>query len=70
MAWERYLNVDDVAAMFGVARKTVYGWVSAKTIPHVKFSRSVLRFRQSDLDKWAESHRVAVAPSTGDASPE
>ena len=45
MAGERYLNVDAVAAMFGVARKTVYSSVSAKTIPHVTFSRSVPRFR-------------------------
>jgi excisionase family DNA binding protein len=57
---EPFMNVDDVAALLGVARKTVYGWVYAKTIPHVKFGRSVLRFRLSDIEAWAESRAVAV----------
>ena len=57
---QRYLNVDDVAALLGVSPKTVYGWVSAKTIPHVKFGRSVLRFRLSDIEAWAESRAVPV----------
>lgn len=60
MGGERYMNVDDVAALLGVSPKTVYGWVCAKTIPHVKFGRSVLRFRLSDIGAWADSRAVAV----------
>ena len=59
-ALERYLTVDDVANMIGVSPKTVYGWVYAQRIPHVKFSRSVLRFRRSDIDAWAESNTTCV----------
>jgi excisionase family DNA binding protein len=65
---ERYLNVDDVAALLGVARKTVYGWVYAKAIPHLKFSRSGLRFRASDIEAWAESRTVSVGSGGGDES--
>ncbi|MBT3267004.1 helix-turn-helix domain-containing protein [Candidatus Poribacteria bacterium] len=62
---ERFLNVDDVAALFGVSPKTVYGWVHAKAIPHMKLSRSVLRFRPSDIEAWAESRAVAVGAKGG-----
>ena len=65
MNGERYLDVHDVATQLGVSPKTVYGWVHAKTIPHVKFSRSVLRFRPSDIEAWAESRAVAVGAKGG-----
>jgi len=68
MDGERYLNVDDVATLLGVAPKTVYGWASAKRIPHVKLGRSVLRFRLSDIEEWVESRAVAVASGDSGAS--
>jgi excisionase family DNA binding protein len=60
MDGQRYMNVDHLAALLGVSRKTAYGWVSAKTILHVTFSGSVLRFKPSDIEAWAESRAVAV----------
>ena len=65
MNGERYLNVGDVAALLGVSPKTVCGRVYAKTIPHVKFSRSVLRFRLTDIEAWAESRIVPVGSHRG-----
>ncbi len=65
MDGERYVTVDDVAALLGVSPKTVYNWVCAKTIPHTKFGRSVLRFRLKDIEAWAESHAVPVASGVG-----
>ena len=55
----RLLDVDDVATMLGVAPQTIYNWVYAKRIPHVKPSRSVLRFRREDIMEWVDRHAVA-----------
>ncbi len=60
MQGERYWTVDDVAELLGVSPKTVYGWVSAKTIPHLKIGHGLLRFIPSDIKAWAESHAVAT----------
>ena len=53
MSEKEYMDVTDVAEMFGVSPKTIYGWVHAKRIPHVKLSRTVLRFRRDAIDEWA-----------------
>ena len=44
--------------MLNVSVKTIYGWVYAKRIPHVKPSRSVFRFRRGDILDWLETLSV------------
>jgi excisionase family DNA binding protein len=47
------MTVTEVAAWLRVKRQTLYKWVWAKKIPHIKFSKhGKLLFRRSDLEKW------------------
>ena len=54
----RLLDVNDVADMLNVSVKTVYGWVYDKRIPHLKPSRSIWRFRRSDIEAWLDGQAV------------
>ena len=54
----RLLDVNDVADMLNVSVKTVYGWVYDKRIPYLKPSRSILRFRKSDIEAWLDGQAV------------
>jgi excisionase family DNA binding protein len=52
---EKLLTVAQVADRLGVAMDTVYKWVRAGRIPHVKLNK-VVRFRPADLDRWIEAN--------------
>ena len=58
----RLLNSSEVAAMLGVSKRTVEGWVSAKRIPHVKLGTagkgSLLRFRLESVNAWITAQEV------------
>ena len=54
----RLLNVDEVAELIGIARKTVYELVQERKIPYIKPTRMTLRFRRSDIDEYLESRTV------------
>ena len=55
---DRPLTVEEAAELLSVAKQTLYNWVCSKRIPHVKLSRSVLRFRRVDLLDWLDGHAV------------
>ena len=52
------LTVDDVAALLSVSVKTVDGWMCEKRTPHLKPSRSILRFRRSDIESCLDERAV------------
>ncbi len=52
----KYLTVDDVAALMQVSNKTVYDWVHKKVIPYYKIVGS-LRFDYDEVARWLRSHR-------------
>jgi excisionase family DNA binding protein len=51
---EKFLSIDELAAMLGIAKATIYSWTHKKTIPHIKLSRRLLKFRESDILAWIE----------------
>ena len=55
---EPLLTVEEVAHLLGVPRQTIYNWVYAKRIPHVKPSRSLLRFRREEIEAWLAARSV------------
>ncbi len=55
---DRPMTVEEAADMLMVSVKTAYGWVCAKRIPHLKPSRSILRFRRSDIEAWLDNKAV------------
>ena len=51
-----FLTVDEVAKMVGVSRAWLYRQAKSGTIPHVRIG-SVIRFSNSDISRWLESHK-------------
>lgn len=51
-----YLKASDVAALFGVAQRTVWAWVAGGLIPHYKIGRSVF-FCPADLERMMGRNR-------------
>jgi excisionase family DNA binding protein len=55
-----YLTDEDVAAQLGVDARTVRAWRNLRGLPHLRITQKVVRYRQSDVDEWAASRRVAI----------
>ncbi|MHB2026816.1 MAG: helix-turn-helix domain-containing protein [Elusimicrobiota bacterium] len=51
-----YMNVDELTEYLGIAKWTLYQWVSQQRIPHYKFG-GLLRFRNTEIEAWTEQHR-------------
>lgn len=52
---DKLLNAEDVATLLGVAVNTVRSWRQQNRLPKaIKLGRSV-RWRRSDILRWAES---------------
>lgn len=58
---ERLLTVAEAAAYLGLAKLTIYDWVSQRKIRHVKVGR-LTRFKQQDLDSWVAAHTIMPIP--------
>jgi predicted DNA-binding transcriptional regulator AlpA len=57
----RLLTAENVAAITGLSVETLAQWRSQrKGIPFLKISRNVVRYRQSDLDRWLDERIVRV----------
>ena len=50
---ERWVGVDDVAAHLGVAKDSIYRWVTTKNMPSHRVGR-LLRFKLSEVDDWVK----------------
>jgi predicted DNA-binding transcriptional regulator AlpA len=57
----RLLKAENVAEITGLSVETLAQWRSQrKGIPFLKLSRNVVRYRQSDLDRWLDERIVRV----------
>lgn len=54
---EALLTVDDVAAMTGIARQTIYKWrcETPEKAPRAVMIGRRVRFRREDVDDWINS---------------
>ena len=53
---EPLLTPDDVAALLGIRRSTIYDLARTGRIPHLKVGRA-LRFLRTDLEAWLDQQR-------------
>ena len=51
---DRWLSVDEVADYLGVAKDTVYNWVTNKGMPGHKVGR-FWKFKIDDVDSWVRA---------------
>lgn len=70
MPAERPLTVPQVAAEYGVNRKTIYAWIKLGSLTAVKLPGGDYRFRRCDLDEFDNRCRAtnSIRPtsSSGD----
>ena len=50
---DRFLSVREAAEFLRVSKRTLYGWVSQRALPHRKAGRRVL-FLESELVEWTK----------------
>lgn len=53
-------TVQQAARFLGVSTQTVYLWVEAKRIPHLRIMGRNIRFLRSELEPFRESFRQEV----------
>ncbi len=54
-----FMTVEEVAARFGVAARTVRQWAATDRVPAVKIGRGYLRFRREVIDRLAAGKEPA-----------
>jgi excisionase family DNA binding protein len=59
---DRWLSVDEIANYLGVAKDTIYTWVTHRGMPGHKVGR-FWKFKKDDVDAWV---RAGVAASSSD----
>ena len=57
----RLMTVDEVAAMLGVSRPTVYRLVRRRHLPASRVGER-LRFRPAHIDDYVDSRRIGGVP--------
>jgi len=56
---EKLLTVKEVAEQLGIARASVYHWLSQNRLPCVRLSARCVRFREKDLEALIEQFSVS-----------
>ena len=57
---EKWINIDEAAAYFGVKPATIRDWIrKGKNIPAQKIGKA-WKFKYSELDAWAKSQDSAI----------
>lgn len=55
---DRWLSVDEIADYLGVAKDTIYNWVTSKEMPGHKVGR-FWKFKKEDVDAWVRAGGAA-----------
>jgi excisionase family DNA binding protein len=57
---DRWLSVDEIAEYLGVAKDTIYTWVTSKGMPGHKVGR-FWKFKKEDVDAWVREGGAAAS---------
>lgn len=60
---DRWLSVEEIAEHLGVAKDTVYSWVTSKGMPGHKMGR-LWKFKKEEVDRWVTDGGAAKANSS------
>lgn len=65
---DKLLTIDDVCAITGLRRSTIYKMICEKRIPFLKISGRCVRFWEADIERWLKSKTIDVkAPEAQEA---
>lgn len=59
---ESWVSVEDVAAHLGVAKDSVYRWISAKRMPAHKIGK-LWKSKLSEVDEWVRARGATEKPA-------
>jgi excisionase family DNA binding protein len=57
---DRWLSVDEISDYLGVAKDTIYTWVTSKGMPGHKVGR-FWKFKKEDVDTWVREGGAAAS---------
>ncbi|TQE98666.1 MAG: helix-turn-helix domain-containing protein [Spiribacter salinus] len=63
---DRWLSVEEIAEYLGVAKDTVYTWVTSKRMPGHKVGR-LWKFKREEIDTWIREGGAAEEREQADA---
>ena len=63
---DRWLSVEEIAEYLGVAKDTVYTWVTSKRMPGHKVGR-LWKFKREEIDSWVREGGAAEEKEQADA---
>jgi len=58
---DRWLSVDEIAKYLGIAKDTVYTWVTSRGMPGHKVGR-FWKFKRGEIDAWVRAGGAAQGP--------
>lgn len=64
---DRWLSVDEIAEYLGIAKDTVYTWITGRAMPAHRVGR-LWKFKKDEVDLWVKSG--AAAESVPQTTPE
>ncbi len=53
------MTYDEVAALLGVPKGTLYAWVHDRRLPHIRLGPRLVRFSRKALAAWLAERAVA-----------
>ena len=56
-----YLTDSDLATLLAVKERTLRLWRNTRSLPFIRVSSRVIRYRRTDVDQWMARRRVAIA---------
>ncbi len=56
----KLIDINELAALWSVAKATLYNWVNQGRLPHVKLGRS-LRFDVQDIEEFRQRGTMGLA---------
>jgi excisionase family DNA binding protein len=62
----RLLTTREVAEQLGVTRETILRWTRRGVLPAFRLPGGAIRYRQTELDAWIETHATGATGRGGD----
>jgi excisionase family DNA binding protein len=56
-----YLTDTDLATLLAVKERTLRLWRNTRSLPFIRVSSRVIRYRRADIDQWMARRRVAIS---------
>lgn len=56
----KLFTIEQLAEQMEVSKHTIYKWVAANKIPHIKMPNQAVRFESTAIEKWIKSRTITA----------